>query len=270
MRAPSSRLIWSVVILLGPCSAAAQNILVNPGFATNLAGWTVESGVSAEWSPLDIAGSFTSGSALVTNASSAAGFSGGLTQCVAVVPGITYSFRARYRVPSGQSGTARVEGDLDYFSDASCGGSRVGGFGNGTGAITSGFDAWGADFAVGTVVIPSGVASALVDVRLVKIGAGGGVQAYFDEPSLARVATLTIPASASIHGQNGTFFQTDLWVLDSSPLFVAIVTARHRCFASQTCARRASLSRSLPASPCTSRTLSSRCSEIPARPARSR
>src|ERR1700690_3380102 len=234
MRAPSSRLIWSVMILLGPCSAAAQNILVNPDFATSLAGWTVESGVSADWSPLDIAESSASGSALVTHSSSASGFSGGLTQCVAVVPGITYSFRVRYRVPSGQSGTARVEGNLDYFSDASCGGSRVGGFGNGTGAITSGFDAWGADFAVGTVVIPAGVVSALVDVRLVKIGAAGGVQAYFDEPSLARVATLTIPASASIHGQNGTFFQTDLWVLDSSPLFVATVTARPRSFASQT------------------------------------
>ena len=230
-----TRPIWLAVILLGPGSAAAQNILVNPDFATSLAGWTVESGASADWSPLDIAGSATSGSALVTNASGVAGFSGGLTQCVAVAPGVTYSFRVRFRVPSGLSGTAQIEGDLDYFSDASCGGSRVGGFGNGTGAITSGFDAWGADFAVGTVVIPSGVASALVDIRLVKIGAGGVVQAYFDEPSLARVATMTIPASASIHGQNGTFFQTDLWVLDSSPLFVATVTARHRCFASQTC-----------------------------------
>jgi len=235
MPAPSTRLIWLAVILLGPGPSAAQNLLVNPDFATSLAGWSVEPGVSAEWSPLDIGGSPASGSALVTNSSGAAEFPGGLTQCVALVPGTTYSFHVRFRVPSGQSGTARVEGDLDFFSGASCGGGRVGGFGNGTGAITSGFDAWGADFTVGEVAIPSGVASALVDVRLAKIGAGGVVQAYFDEPSLARVATLTIPASASLHGQNGTFFQTDLWVLDSSELFVATVTARHRCFASQTC-----------------------------------
>ena len=236
MRAPSSRPIWLVVFVLGSGSAGAQNILVNPGFASSLAGWTVESGVSASWSPLDIAVSGTSGSALVTNPSSTAGFSGGLTQCVSVVSGVAYSFRLRYRVPSGQASTARVQGALDYFSGPSCEGSTVGGFGNGTGAITSEFDAWGSDFAIGTGVIPSGVSSALVDVRLVKVAGGGIVQAYFDEPSLAPVATLTIPASASIHGQNGAFFQTDLWVLDSSPLFVATVTARHRCFADQTCA----------------------------------
>lgn len=225
-----------LAFVLGSPPAAAQNVLVNPGFATSLAGWTVESGVSAVWSPLDIAVSGTSGSALIANSSSAAGFSGGLKQCVAVLPGVPYAFRVRYRVPSGQVGTARAQGALDYFSGPSCEGSTVGGFSDSTGAITSDFDAWASDFAVGTGVIPSGVASALVAVRLVKVAAGGIVQAYFDEPSLAPVATLTIPASASIHGQNGTFFQTDLWVLGSSPLFVATVTARHRCFASQTCA----------------------------------
>src|SRR5207342_2812393 len=98
----------------------------------------------------------------ITNPTSTAGFSGGLTQCVAVVPGVTYAFRLRYRVPSGQASTARVQGALDYLSGPSCEGNTVGGFGNGTGAITSEFDAWGSDLAVGTVVIPSGVASALV------------------------------------------------------------------------------------------------------------
>lgn len=234
MRASSSQPIWLVVFVLGSGPAAAQNVLVDPGFATSLTGWTVESGVSAGWSLLDIAGSAASGSALVTNSSGVAGFSGGVTQCVAVVPGVPVAFRVRYRVPSGQTGTAKVQAALDYFSGPSCGGGAAGGVGNGTAAITSGFDAW-SDFTIGTVVIPSGVASALVGLRLVKVAAGGIVQAYFDEPSLASVATLTIPASASIHGQNGTFFQTDLWVLGSSSLFVATVTARHRCFASQTC-----------------------------------
>jgi hypothetical protein len=235
MRATSSQAIWLAVFALASGRAAAQNILLNSGFATNLAGWAVESGVSAGWSPLDIAGSSASGSALVTNSSSSPGFSGGLTQCVAVAPGDAYAFRVRFRVPSGQASTARVQGALDYFSGPSCGGSTVGGFGNGTAALTSDFDAWN-DFAVGTVVIPSGVASASLDVRLAKVAGAGVLQAYFDEPSLATVATLTIPASASIHGQNGTFFHTDLWVFGSSSLFVATVTARHRCFSSQTCA----------------------------------
>ncbi|HSB62689.1 MAG TPA: hypothetical protein VLJ18_00930 [Thermoanaerobaculia bacterium] len=222
------------MFVLGSGSAAAQNVLVNPGFATSLAGWTVESGVSAGWSPLDIAGSAASGSALVTNSSDVAGFSGGLTQCVSVVRGVPIAFRLRYRIPSGLANAAKVQGAVDYFSGSSCEGDAAGGFGNGTAAITSGFDAWG-DFPVGTGVVPPGVASALVGVRLVKVAAGGIVQAYFDEPSLASVATVTIPASASIHGQNGTFFQTDLWVLGSSWLSDTTVTARHRCFASQNC-----------------------------------
>ena len=67
MRASSSSPIWLVVFVLGPGPAAAQNILVNPGFATSVAGWKPESGVSAGWSPLDIAGAAASGSALVTN-----------------------------------------------------------------------------------------------------------------------------------------------------------------------------------------------------------
>ncbi len=234
MRAPSSRPIWLVVLLLGPGPSAAQNILANPGFTASLAGWTVESGVSAGWSPLDIAGSAVSGSALVTNSSGVDGFSGGLAQCVAVVPGVGYAFRVRFRVPSAQSSAARVQAALDYFSGPSCVGTTTGGFGNDTGAITSGFDSWN-DFVIGTGVIPTGVTSVLVGARLAKVSAGGVVRAYFDSPSLAPVATLTIPASASIHGQNGTFFQTDLWVLGSSALFDVTVTARHRCFASQTC-----------------------------------
>ncbi len=235
MRATSSRPAWLLVFVLGAGSAAAQNLFVNPGFATNLAGWTLESGVSAGWSPLDIGGSAASGSALLTNSSGVAGFSGGLTQCVAVVPGATVVFRVRVRVPAGQSSTARAQGILNYYSVPSCGGTALAGFGNGTGSITSGFDAW-IDFGIGTGVVPPGMASALVAVRLEKVAAGGIVQAYFDEPSVAPVATVTIPASASIHGQNGTFFQTDLWVLGSSSLFDASVTARHRCFTSQTCA----------------------------------
>ena len=52
--------------------------------------------------------------------------------------------------------------------------------------------------------------------------------------ALARPAaadsTLTIPASASIHGVNAAFFHTDLWVMNRSFTNPIPVTARFRCF----------------------------------------
>ncbi len=50
-----------------------------------------------------------------------------------------------------------------------------------------------------------------------------------------QLTTLTIPASASIHGQNNAFFHTDLWLFNGSPTIPATATARHRCAAGQTC-----------------------------------
>ena len=44
--------------------AAAQNLLQNPGFTTDLSGWTVNAGAgSIAWNALDASGSASSGSA---------------------------------------------------------------------------------------------------------------------------------------------------------------------------------------------------------------
>jgi len=48
------------------------------------------------------------------------------------------------------------------------------------------------------------------------------------------VQTTTVPSIASVHGQNGTFFHTDLWLFNRDPNPVT-VTARYRCFTGQDC-----------------------------------
>ncbi len=48
------------------------------------------------------------------------------------------------------------------------------------------------------------------------------------------VQTTTVPSIASVHGVNGAFFHTDLWLFNRDPNPVN-VTARYRCFTGQDC-----------------------------------
>jgi hypothetical protein len=57
--------------------------------------------------------------------------------------------------------------------------------------------------------------------------------------------TVTVAAAASIHGANGTFFHTDVWI--DNPLGAALsVTATYHCYTGQNCARRPSASTPAP------------------------
>lgn len=46
---------------------------------------------------------------------------------------------------------------------------------------------------------------------------------------------LAVPAAASSHGINGTFFRSDLWLVNSSPTAPTTVTLTYDCFTGQTC-----------------------------------
>lgn len=55
-----------------------------------------------------------------------------------------------------------------------------------------------------------------------------------DPDATTFVQTTTVPSIASVHGVNGVFFHTDLWLFNRDPNPVT-VTARYRCFAGQDC-----------------------------------
>src|SRR5258706_3684819 len=98
-----------------------------------------------------------------------------------------------------------------------------------TGVASGAVDAWGVMDAEFTTHVSA--ASARVFTALEKNETTGSFQAYFDDLSLTPITptTLTIPASASIHGQAGTFFHTDLWAANRSFVNALNVTAHLRC-----------------------------------------
>ncbi|MEO6325594.1 MAG: hypothetical protein ABIT01_04015, partial [Thermoanaerobaculia bacterium] len=195
--------------------------------------WTPGSAsLTASWSAQDSLGEAGSGSALVSNIASTAGAQLELSQCVVLSsPAASIFIAGRARVPSGQARTGQVFFAGRTFANATCTSPPISV--STTGGPTS-FDAW---IFGGAGVIGPGVQSVLLSVELKKNEAGGTFQAYVDN-IVVRASTpsvLTIPASASIQGNNSTFFQTDLWISNRSLAASVRLSLTYRCFAGQTC-----------------------------------
>jgi hypothetical protein len=233
-RRPNVRFTPAALSLLLALPAASQNLVTNGTFATNIAGWgTFDPNIVATWSPLDADGSTQSGSLLLTN-QAPNGLNSGGYQCLgSVTPGKRLDIGGKIRIPSGgaQGQTFLI---VFFLSNPNCSGSVVGPT-NIVGATA--FDAW-TPVQIADVVVPAGAASAQFQLSVIKNFPNAlSYQSYFDDlhATVAQLTTLTVPASASIHGQNGTFFQTDLQLMNLSKTAATTVTARHRCFAGQTC-----------------------------------
>jgi hypothetical protein len=97
---------------LGSGNAWAQNVLVNPNFDEDLAGWGLEPAASPAWDPLDVDNSELSGSARLRMVGDQRCCTQGILQYVAVVPGAAYYLGASIQVggDSGVGGTARIFG----------------------------------------------------------------------------------------------------------------------------------------------------------------
>ncbi|MFI5182085.1 MAG: hypothetical protein ACHQPI_11880 [Thermoanaerobaculia bacterium] len=231
----SSRLPFAVGLsLLLALPAVGQNLLQNGAFDVNTSGWTpYEANIVASWSPLDADGSPTSGSILLTN-TAPNGLNSGAYQCVnGVTPGTRLDAGAKIRIPSG--GAHGQTFLLVWFNTGSnCSGLPVGD--TALAGVTA-FDAW-TPVLMPDIVVPPGAASAQVMLKIIKNFPDVlNYQSHFDDLFLigSVPATLTVPASASIHGKAGTLFATDLWVMNLSHTDMLSVSARHRCFAVQTC-----------------------------------
>jgi hypothetical protein len=230
-----------LTVAAGGIAAAggAQNLLTNGSFHSDISGWTVvATGTgTAAFVPLDAEGSASSGSMQTVNTSSAAGQSYNYTQCHVAIAGASYDFAGKVRVPPGQpAGTFSLL--LNYYANATCSGS---GIGTADGSSRLDFTPSGAWQGLSRTGLPAPVGTLSVSITLgnVKTGAGSATTAFFDDIVLAATgtlrATLTIPVAASIHGANGTFFHTDLWVLARSFTNSVTVTAVYRCFGVSSC-----------------------------------
>jgi hypothetical protein len=215
-------------------AAASQgpNLLSNPTMDGATTGWTAVS-ATATYSPLDATGKAGSGSLLLTNANTNANTVGVAYQCVAVDAARPYSFGMKARTPSGQAQTGTSYLYLFWLATGNCTGSSLG---FSVSSVSSNVkDAWSS--LDGSATSPAGTASAQVYLALVKTEAGGSFQQNFDDVWLAQgsPATLTVPAVASIHGNGGAFFHSDMWVMNRSDVYTQTVTATYRCFTGQSC-----------------------------------
>lgn len=227
------RSIATCVLLLASLlgtPATAQNLVNNPTFDFGLTGWSY-SAPNAQWMAQDANGSPGSGSIFLTNAN--VGTSEvSVRQCVPIVGGRTYDFGAKTKVASEQPATGEATTRVLPYATNNCSGQYLL---LKTSSEVTGGGAWSP--VVGSVDVPANAQSLSILVVLLKNGTTGQFQAYFDDvwvsPSVP--TTLTIPSSASIHGNGGAFFHSDLWVMNHSSSARQTITARYRCFAGQSC-----------------------------------
>lgn len=223
-----------VAALAIPAQSLAQNLAQNSNFDLNLGGWLSfgPTGMyNAVWDSLDSEGSSVSGSALLTNTAYYANWSSGLLQCVPVVPNVSYVAAMKVRIPHTGASGGYPALQLNWFSGSNC--SAI------ISPTSTSFhppsDVWTA-VRTSPATAPANAVTASIQPYIFKTVAGGSYQASVDAVTLMPSSVvLTIPASASIHGLSPTFFHTDLWIFNHSDTNTAVVTARHRCFATQTC-----------------------------------
>ncbi len=237
---PLPAIVLTVALALGGAGAAsAQTLPQNRGFAADLSGWTAFGpGVSATWNAEDADGNPGSGSALIGSAMPSVEV--GLRQCVPASAGQLYSFFYRERLAAGLAANGYPAYSFAFYAGGACAtplpstADVQGGGSAGPEWVVGGYRA--GDLPAVTAS-PAGTGSALVTIEVENRGTGPFPQILFDDAFFGAYSpgTVTIPASASAHGQAGTFFHTDLWILNPSSFLSIQVQARHYCFAGQTC-----------------------------------
>jgi hypothetical protein len=206
------------------------NALKNGSFTSDTTGWLSGGGTgSLTWSSLDADVIGGSGSGLITNSSALGGIAYAATQCVLAGPG-SHSYALKHRVPSGQTAKGSVTIGISASPSTTC---TAGPFTTFQLLLPDQTEDEWAGTSPYPVSFPPGTKSAAFTVSVVKTTANGSFKFLFDDAFLAPGVprTLTVPASASLHGNAGTFFHTDLWVMNRDRLHIdgLPVTAFLRC-----------------------------------------
>jgi hypothetical protein len=218
--------------------AAPGGPIANSTFDTDVSGWAVSASGGAGTLAFDSAdadGATTSGSAAVTNSGTAAVSVAKVQGCVPNAHPGTYTYGGKVRVASGQSAPGAADYVVGAYSTTDCSGSDLLIYDQ-TPFVTAD-DVWHATSS--TWVLPTGTnrRSIALFLAVEKDSASGTLKANFDDAFVrsTQTSTLTVLGAASIHGQAGAFFHTDLWVFNRSYAETINVTAQFRCFAGRDC-----------------------------------
>lgn len=179
--APQRLLLALSALLLTAAPAAAQNLILNPGFDDDLSGWRSQ---TAAWSALDAGGDPGSGSALGANSHDSGGTLGvtALSQCVAVDAGQSYEYGMRTLLPAGQEHSGYAYFHAVWSPTFPCDGAPIR-FAPGDQSPTAG--AWAP---LGNQdVAPAGAKGLTLILGIAKQGPGGTLQAHFDDAFVCRL-----------------------------------------------------------------------------------
>lgn len=122
-----SSVLWfaALALLLSGGRGDAQNLVTNPGFTSDLTGWS-RSGFEGIWNPEDADGDPNSGSGYLLLEGGPRGGAFLASLCIPVVTGTTYDVRADLRLPVLQ-GASTVDLSMRAYSTPTCLGSSSGG-----------------------------------------------------------------------------------------------------------------------------------------------
>jgi hypothetical protein len=169
------------VLLVAVCSgaalpAAAQNQAVNPGFVSDLSGWTVLAD-PAFTATHDAGQGFNSPGSLrvATPAATSSSFTV-VQQCRTVTPGQVLDYGGKYRFESGHAANLKGGGFVTWFTDAAC---TVGASSAPTTNGVSDLPNTWLPIHANDVTVPTGVNSALFRLGI-SVVAGEGV-GWFDD-----------------------------------------------------------------------------------------
>lgn len=169
----------SALALAGAGVAGDPDPLVNPGFATDLDGWTVLFGRPAAWSPLDVQAAPDSGSARVTNvlAPSNGGTPLTLRQCLPVPGGTGWLFAADVLLPAGEPVSTGGQLYVYGHDDAACG---LGIIASASVTAFGSVDSWIP--VAGQLSLPAGTRSISISLGVRKdVGISAPASAHFDQ-----------------------------------------------------------------------------------------
>jgi hypothetical protein len=175
-------LVLALLVLLAAAPAAAQNLVVNSDFATDISSWTAGVGGTLTHDPaLDVAGNPASGSGSAVNTAPFAFGSFAASQCIdGIAAGASYDFGgAIYFDSTIQSATGRANVVVNFWDGASCLGSIVGADTT-TDVLATTTDTWVPVEVLGEVA-PAESQSVSVKLFVNKFDATGQIEANFDD-----------------------------------------------------------------------------------------
>jgi sulfatase modifying factor 1 len=187
------------VALVRPVSGVSANLIVNPGFDSDLSGWD-NIGLTS-WSSEDARGDDSSGSARL-NLSVASSYAI-RSSCVTAFPGEEFFYSASYLIPPGQPTAGQAMIRISSFSQVDCTG---GGLGSDTTVDDMTFwTTFGNRF-----VAPGGTASVKIFLVSRMAGGTGDFAVHFDDVELVAVSESLIdwvpvgaPGNAADAGGSG-------------------------------------------------------------------